>query len=184
MRTRKLLSIVFLTFATCSIFSCNLERVPETFLIDKDFRGCFYIIYNQKGGQKKKFEGESRVYEIPKTGVLFTEFEPDWRGMTYHNGRTNQRFYFVDEKGIRKEISPGEKFDFKRIAPEDSIMVDYASDSAVQFSAATGEMGLNNGLVKFDEYYIGPYDMLGVTKGLKREYIDSLRAQVLKLQKE
>jgi hypothetical protein len=175
MRTHKRLSIVFLTFSICSIYSCNDERAPETFLVDKDFRGCFYIIYNQKGGQKEKFEGESRVYEIPKSGVLFTEFEPDWRGMTYHNGRTRQRFYFVDEKGIRKEIPAGEKFDFERIAPKDSIMVTYASDSAVQFSLAAGEMGLNNRLVKFDEYYIGPYDLLGRTKGLKPEYIDSLR---------
>jgi hypothetical protein len=175
MRTRKRFSIVFLTFSICSIYSCNDERVPETFLVDKDFRGSFYIIYNQKGGQKEKFEGESRVYEIPKTGVLFAEFEPDWRGMTYHNGRTRQRFYFVDEKGIRKEIPAGETFDFEHIAPEDSIMVTYASDSSVVFPLAAGEMGLNNGLVKFDEYYIGPHDLLGRTKELKPEYIDSLR---------
>ena len=179
MRNHTLLSSVFL-IVTCSVFSCNNDRVPETFLIDKDFRGCFYIIYNQKGGQKEKFEGESRVYEIPKTGVLFTEFEPDWRGMTYHNGRTRQRFYFVDEKGIRKEIPAGETFDFKRRAPEDSIMVTYASDSAVAFSWSAGEIGGKNKMYTIESYYIGPYDMLDVTRDLKPEYIDSLWTQQVK----
>jgi hypothetical protein len=175
MRNHTILSIVFLTFVNFILNACSNDRVPETFLIDKDFVGHFYIIYNQKGGQKEKFEGEARLYEIPKTGVLFTEFEPDWRGQTYHNGRTRQRFYFVDEKGIRKEILAGEIFDFEHRAPEDSIMVTYASDSAVAYPAATGQMGLNHGLVKLDEYYIGPYDLLGRTKELKPEYIDSLR---------
>lgn len=180
MRNRKLLSIVFLTFTTCSILSCNDERVPETFLVDKDFRGNFIIIYNQKGGQKEKFEGESRVYEIPKTGVLFTEFEPDWRGQNYHNGRTSQKFYFVDEKGIRKEILPGETFDFERRAPEDSAMVTFASDSAVAFSTSAGEIGGKNQMYTIESYYIGAYDMMGRTKELKPEYIDSLWIQQVK----
>jgi uncharacterized protein DUF6843 len=143
-------------------------------LIDKDFRGPFYIVYNQKGGQKEKFEGESRVYEIPKTGVLFTEFEPDWRGMTYHNGKTRQRFYLVDENGSRKEITMWSTFEFNRQAVENPKMDKYASDTVAAFPTSAGEIGGNTQMFTVESYFIGPYDMIEVTSDLKREYIDSL----------
>lgn len=174
MRNRKLLAISFLTLTICCIYSCSDERVPETFLVDKDFRGDYYIIYNQKGAQKEKFEGDARVYDIPKTGVLFTEFEPDWRGMTYHKGKTSQRFYLVDEHGTRREIAEFDIDKFKGEAPINPKMNSFARDSVVAFSTAAGEIGSYT----FASYYIGTYDQFGKTKLLKPEYIDSLRVLI------
>lgn len=162
MRNHKPLSILLLTL---SIYSCSDERVPETFLIDKDFRGDFYIIYNQKGAQKEKFEGDARVYEIPKTGVLFTEFEPDWRGMSYHNGRTSQRFYLVDEHGIRKEVTELDKDKFENESPINPKMDSFARDSVIALSTAAGEIGPYT----FDAHYIGTYNQFGGSELLKPE---------------
>ena len=171
MRNRKFLAISFLTLTICCIYSCSDERVPETFLIDKDFRGDFYIIYNQKGAQKEKFEGDARVYKIPKTGVLFTEFEPDWRGMTYHNGRTSQRFYLVDEHGTRKEVTELDIHKFEGEAPINPKMDSFARDSVVAFFIAAGGLGPYT----CDSYYIGTYDHFGKCELLNPEYIDSLK---------
>jgi hypothetical protein len=137
-------------------------------------------MYYQKGGQKEKFEGESRVYEIPKTGVLFTEFKPDWRGMTYHDGKTSQRFYLVDENGTRKEITGWDKSDFRQQAIENPKMDKYASDTVAAFFIAAGEMGTNDNSFTFESYFIGPHDEIGNTKNRGPAYIDSLRKQQVK----
>lgn len=64
---------VILLFA----FSSCRNITYETILIPEGYTGDVIIIFNQKGKEKRKFEGKHKVYEIPKDGILLTEFKDE-----------------------------------------------------------------------------------------------------------
>ena len=49
-------------------------EIPERYLIPKDFRGVVYVVSDQENGTEKEYEGIHRVYRIPESGILFTQF--------------------------------------------------------------------------------------------------------------
>jgi hypothetical protein len=83
-----------LAFITCASRSAE----QTTFLIPKNFQGNVLIIFNQKDGGPAEYEGESRIYRIPESGVLRTQFEP-----SYGISKMDE-FYLVDSLGDRKKL--------------------------------------------------------------------------------
>ena len=70
------------------ILSCN-KVPPETFLIPKDFRGKIHVHFNMPCGQKKESENGRRVYKIPQSGILLSQF-------TDKQGYIDQKYFLVD----------------------------------------------------------------------------------------
>jgi hypothetical protein len=55
--------------------SCSIERtVDAVWLIPEDYLGVVGVYYDYENGQPPEYEGDSRVYRIPQSGVLKTQF--------------------------------------------------------------------------------------------------------------
>ena len=85
---------VILLFA----FSSCRNITYETILIPEGYTGDVIIIFNQKGKVKRKFEGKRKVYEIPKDGILLTEFKDEGKGFAYVD------YFYVDSLGHRTKL--------------------------------------------------------------------------------
>ena len=70
---------------------------PEILLIPNNYIGEVIVVFNQRNGKPVEFENKKRVYRIPKSGILFTQF-------TYNPGVINQEYYSIDSIGNRHEI--------------------------------------------------------------------------------
>lgn len=100
----KLLTIgIPLVFVGYSFY--NSFTTPERYLIPESYRGSVLVIFNQKDGQKKEYEGRRRIYKIPPTGVLFTQFKDE-------QGWIDQDYYLISENGQRKKLGVLDTRDF------------------------------------------------------------------------
>jgi hypothetical protein len=158
-----------LGFVTYSFY--NSFATPERYLIPEDYRGSVMVIFNQKNGQKKEYEGRRRLYKIPSTGVLFTQFEDE-------QGWIDQDYYLVSINGQRTKLSVLDVRDFKE---ESTTFVknpkELLGDSLAIFNPGTigiiGNSGHADNKV-FSQLWVGTYN--DTKKGeFTREYIDSLK---------
>ena len=177
---RHLNSFVLLITSLIYLTACETDRASETFLLPNNFKGFFYIVYNQTNGQDKRFEKSRRVYKIPATGVLFTMFKNDWRSIKFENGVINQQFYFVDENGRRKIIRVLDTGDFNNEATTFPKKEHFSRDSVAAFFISSGTMSNGETTLTTDQYYIGTCNDLTNTKDFTFRYIDSLRVRVTK----
>ena len=51
------------------------KREPAIYLIPEEYVGSLYIVFNAPNGKPPKYEGNSRVYHIPPSGVLVTQMD-------------------------------------------------------------------------------------------------------------
>ena len=86
---------------------CNTgER--EVYILPKNYIGVVYVLFNQKLGEKPKYEAGKRVYEIPSSGILKTQFSfnDGWHGMPeyYYADGNNKKMiiYQLDTRGLRQ----------------------------------------------------------------------------------
>ena len=84
-----LLSLVL--FINCSKTENTVTLIPE------GYTGTIRILFDQKNGNDKKYEGEKRIYEIPEKGILKTKFSPQFG---YHF----PEYYYVSKNGKRTKI--------------------------------------------------------------------------------
>ncbi|WP_405326098.1 DUF6843 domain-containing protein [Leeuwenhoekiella sp. LLG6367-2.1] len=84
-----LLSLVL--FINCSKTKNTVTLIPE------GYTGTIRILFDQKNGNDKKYEGEKRIYEIPEKGILKTKFSPQFG---YHF----PEYYYVSKNGKRTKI--------------------------------------------------------------------------------
>ncbi|MBQ0734506.1 DUF6843 domain-containing protein [Aquimarina celericrescens] len=83
---------------TLLLFSCKQEvSDPAIYLIPDGYIGEVVVVYNHPNGQEEMYEGEKRLYVIPKTGVLKTKFTPTY-GLIY------DQYFYVDASQNKKEI--------------------------------------------------------------------------------
>jgi hypothetical protein len=116
MRTnRKILVVLNLVLASLFI-SCFKKGEPTIYLIPDSYRGAVEIVFDQDGSSTKyknalgrdsiytrqpgapvKYEGESRIYEIPANGILLTQFHKN-------SGSYEAEYYFVDNNGSKTKL--------------------------------------------------------------------------------
>ncbi len=53
------------------------KMVPETHILPYGYKGDVYIFFNQNEGKPVEYEGKTRIYRIPKSGILRTKFKPN-----------------------------------------------------------------------------------------------------------
>lgn len=91
-------SIVFVFFVLL-IAGCQ-KSTPcekEIYLIPEGFRGTMIVYFDQPDGEKIQYEDDARVYNIPASGFLKTQFLKN--GGCLNNDRL--QFYYVDSLGTR-----------------------------------------------------------------------------------
>jgi len=149
----------------------NSFTTPERYLIPEDYRGSVMVIFNQKDGQKKEFEGKRRLYRIPSTGVLFTQFKDE-------QGWIDQDYYLVSPNGQRKKLGVLDTRDFNEEWTLVKNPKEPPRDSLAVFNPGTmGTMG-NSGDTDskvFLQLWVGTYNDTTKKKDFTPEYIDSLK---------
>lgn len=83
---------------------CN-NMEGEIHYIPKGFTGRIYIIFDDKNGLPKEYLRNRRLYKIPKSGILRTQFKANYGWI---NSDKDQNFYYIDnnkEIPLKKYIS-------------------------------------------------------------------------------
>jgi hypothetical protein len=70
----------------------------EVHLIPAGYRGSVVILYDRPNAEPTLYENGNRVYTIPSSGTLFTQFHPP----SSSDGST---YFYVYEDGKREELS-------------------------------------------------------------------------------
>jgi len=146
----------------------NAFEQPETFLIPEDFKGVVYIIYDDQIGEPKEFEGFRRVYRIPETGVLFTNFKQT-------QGIHNRKFYYVSKTGKRNELGI---LDYRHYNESYTINPRPTEPPKDSLAVFTPEVSVEVTL-KTKNYYttftVGKYQDIKAWNYLYPDFVDSLR---------
>lgn len=80
------------------LISCGSKKVtPEIFLIPSGYRGEVKVIFGEPCGNKESFDGKKRLYIVPESGILISQFKQEF-------GIINQEYYYVDANGQRTLI--------------------------------------------------------------------------------
>ncbi|CAA0197284.1 DUF6843 domain-containing protein [Tenacibaculum maritimum] len=89
---------------SCLLSDKHIKK--ETFYIPKGVTGKIYILFNCKEGKPKKWINGRRLYEIPPSGVLKTQFKENTGYILYGDEGVDSeikkyneyaKFYYVDE---------------------------------------------------------------------------------------
>ena len=108
-------AVVFLILAPF-ILKWTVFREPQVFLISQDYQGPVLVVYDQASGQSPKYEGRARLYVVPPTGVLLTQFSQT--RLVYHS-----TFFYVDGFGNRTVIPFSSRNTCDESLPEDPVTV-------------------------------------------------------------
>lgn len=86
------------------ITSCNTAE-PATYFLPENFEGMFTVIYSQKFGKLKEYENGRRIYRIPGSGILMTQFD-------FQDGDRDDLFLIKNSRGYDTlhEFLPAELF--------------------------------------------------------------------------
>jgi len=58
------------------VSSCNVSD-NEQYLVPEGFNGRVLILFNRSDGAPKEYDGRTRIYRVPESGVLKTQFAPN-----------------------------------------------------------------------------------------------------------
>ena len=151
--------------------------IPERYLIPDDFRGVIYVVFDQENGMDKEYEGFRRVYRIPESGVLFTQFSEN------DGAYLSQDFYFVDNNDNREKIGVLYSNHFNGPNTINPRPTEPPRDSLAVFDPKTTKKILEpNGR----EYYnckaltVGRYDSIQRFNYLDPDYIEKAKRKQLK----
>lgn len=70
-------NMMMLIILVLKLISCNFND-GEIFVLPKNYKGYVVVIFNQKNGSSPKFENGKRLYEIPSSGILKTQFKGNY----------------------------------------------------------------------------------------------------------
>ena len=110
--TKKIhLKISFILITLLFFSSCNSQQRTESeiFVIPKDYVGVVYIFFDQENGISTEYDYiKRRIYQIPKSGILETQFLPNY-------GATEMPLYYEEAIGEKKMnyLKKGESLDSK-----------------------------------------------------------------------
>ena len=120
------------------------------------------VVFEKKYGSKSKYEGNSRIYEIPISGIFITQFK-------VNEGFLDRKFYYVDSL---RQRTPIQNFSSEEDAQK-------SNDIGIFYSGTVGVLG-NSGdslSVVFQEFIVSDYVNLQsfFTKEYKKIYINKLQ---------
>lgn len=96
---------ILLLLVIIGLGSCRNPQ-PADFLIPKGYSGRVAVVFAQKQGEKPKYDNGRRIYEIPNTGILLTQFNPEFGFIDY-------RYFILDSNG-RQTLLPIYEFEHNK----------------------------------------------------------------------
>lgn len=98
------------------IVGCNRSTPceKEIYLLPDGLRGQMIVFFDQPDGQAIEYEDEARVYRLPPTGLLKTQFPRNGGCM----GDNRIQFFYINDSGAREKLA------FWMDIPRDSIPAD------------------------------------------------------------
>ena len=107
--------------------SVDCER--EIYLVPEGFRGKIIVFFDQQDGQEKQFENEARLYRIPPSGYLKSQFAKNVGCM----GDNRIQFYYEQSNGERQPLDYFLNIDRDSIPKEkDYVMFTFLSDKSAK----------------------------------------------------
>ena len=107
--------------------SVDCER--EIYLVPEGFRGKIIVFFDQQDGQEKQFENEERLYRIPPSGYLKSQFAKNVGCM----GDNRIQFYYEQSNGERQPLDYFLNIDRDSIPKEkDYVMFTFLSDKSAK----------------------------------------------------
>jgi hypothetical protein len=156
-------------FSFASSYLTRPEK--ELYLIPEGYIGNVIVIFNQPDGEKTDYEDDRRVYKIPKTGVLFTQFKDE-------EGIINQEYYYVSPNGQRRKLGVLDNRDFNEEWTTEKNPHEPPRDSLAVFNpgimGTIGSSDDKNSKV-FSELSVGTYNDMKNLHDFSNDYIDSLQ---------
>lgn len=95
-------NITILIFSLFLFIGCkeSFQCEKEIYLLPPGFRGELIVYFDQPDGLPIEYEDDARVYRIPKSGFLKSQFKKNGGCMT----ENRIRFYYLDGMGKGEEI--------------------------------------------------------------------------------
>lgn len=94
---------VFLVLSFILLIGCTSESTQceeEIYLVPEGFYGKIMVFFNQPDGQEMEYENSARVYHIPPSGFIKSQFPKN--GGCMNDGRI--RFFYEDDMGNRQPL--------------------------------------------------------------------------------
>jgi hypothetical protein len=135
------------------LVGCADRAEPETFLIEKGYRGKINVIFNQPNGQAEKYENGHRIYEIPRNGILLTRFKDDY-------GLIDQQYFLVDASGKREALKELDVRSFNEEWTTTKNSIEPSRDEfGVFFAGRVGVYGNSDDpkSLRFREFFVSAY---------------------------
>lgn len=130
-------TLIFILSCFCLI-GCS-KREETIYVLPPNYTGYIVVIHGQPNGEKEIYENNKRVYRIPNSGILKTQFEADYGWSEF------PEFYYG-------EIVPAKKIPYKY------DLKDVPTNEVVSYGGSTGTANKNlegTEAVKFTIYYVG-----------------------------
>jgi len=156
------------------VVGCTDRAEPETFLIEKGYRGKINVIFNQPKGQAEKYENGRRIYEIPRNGILLTRFRDDY-------GLIDHQYFYVDSSGKREALR---ELDVRRFNEEwnrtKNPIEPSRDELGVFFAGRVGVYGNSDDpkSLRFREFFVTTYREL---KTYDHKYENEFLERIMKL---
>lgn len=147
--------------------SCYQKAEPETYLIPANFTGRVEILFNQNGvpyedknkygrdtiytpqmGKPIKYENGRRIYEIPSSGILLTQFK-------INDGFIDTKYFSIDGNGKRTPLEVFELEHYKRDSTR--WIVKDKNKKGIFASGTNGSYGMH---IPFQFFIVSSYDEL------------------------
>lgn len=107
--------------------SVDCER--EIYLVPEGFRGKMIVFFDQQDGQEKQFEDDARLYRIPYSGYLKSQFPKN--GGCMGDGRI--QFFYENSNGDRIALDYFLNMDHDSIPIEkDYVLFTFLSDKSAK----------------------------------------------------
>jgi hypothetical protein len=141
-----------------SIIGCKNPE-PETYLLPRGFTGRVNVIFSRKDGVPPRYENGRRVYEIPPSGILVTQFKDEY-GLIDHD------FFYIDKSGNRTSLKVY-KHDYNKDGTV-KWLVSNPDEIGIFSDGTTGQYGNPPDAVWWQEFVVSSYNKLDSLEPLNK----------------
>ncbi|HEY9113847.1 MAG TPA: hypothetical protein VIN10_04060 [Bacteroidales bacterium] len=123
--------ILVLILSLLLLAGCNESKQceEEIYLVPEGFRGRIMVFFDQADGQAIEYENTARVYHIPESGYIKSQFPRN--GGCMNDGRI--QFFYEDSLGTRQPLDYFLNMDMKNLPTDrDYVLFTFLSDKKVK----------------------------------------------------
>jgi len=123
---------------------CN-KMTPERHILPNGYTGKVYIFFDQQEGRRTEYSQNSRVYRIPKSGVLRSKFKPN---SGWIDSKKDLNFYYDKEDSLNQL----KKFNIPEI--DDTVNLDSNTVIVYDYGIGVGWEVLGQGEINAVTYIV------------------------------